>query len=65
MKKYEGVDQDFMKAFLNSTYVADISSGSGSVEETFQLFLKSKARMQEARFSNVKLPSIDVNNKIR
>ena len=38
VKKYEDVDQDFVKEFLNSTYVDDLSSGSSSVEEAFQLF---------------------------
>ena len=38
VKMYEDVDQDFMKEFLNSTYVDDLSSGSSSVEEAFQLF---------------------------
>ena len=50
MKKYEDVDQDFVKEVLNSTYVDDLSSGSSSVEEAFQLFLKSKARIQEVGF---------------
>ena len=50
VKKYKDLDQDFVKEFLNSTYVDDLSSGSSSVEEAFQLFLKSKARMQEAGF---------------
>ena len=43
VKKYEDVDLDFVKEFLNSTYVDDLSSGSISVEEAFQHFLKSKA----------------------
>ena len=50
VKKYVNVDQDFVKEFLNSTYVDDLSSGSSSVEEAFQLFLRSKARMQEVGF---------------
>ena len=50
VKKYEDVDQDFVKEFLNSTYVDNLSSESSSVKEAFQLFLKSKARMQEAGF---------------
>ena len=50
MKKYVNVDQDFVKEFFNSTYVDDLSSESSSAEEAFQLFLKSKARMQEVGF---------------
>ena len=50
VKKYEDVTQDLVKEFLNLTYADDLSSGSSSVEEAFQLFLKSKARMQEAGF---------------
>ena len=38
VKKFEVVDQDFVKEFLNSTYVDDLSFGSSSVEEAFQLF---------------------------
>ena len=48
VKKYEDVDREFVKEFLNSKYVDDLSSSSSSVEEAFQLFLKSKAKMQEA-----------------
>ena len=35
VKKYEDVDQDFVKEFLNSTYVDDLCSGSSSAEENF------------------------------
>ena len=38
VKKYEDVDQDFVKEFLNSTYVDDLFSRSSSVEEACQLF---------------------------
>ena len=50
VKKYKDVDYDFVKEFLNSTYIDDLCSGSSSVEEAFQLFLKSKAKMQVAGF---------------
>ena len=50
VKKYEDLDSQFVKEFLSSLYVDDLSSGSDSVVDAFQLFLKSKLRMQEAGF---------------
>ena len=35
---------------MSSLYVDDLSSGSDSVADAFQLFLKSKLNMQEAGF---------------
>ena len=50
VKKYEDLDSQFVKEFLSSLYVDDLSSGSDSVAVAFQLFLKSKLRMQEAGY---------------
>ena len=47
VKKYEDLDSQFVKEFLSSLYADDLSSGSDSIADAFQLFLKSKLRMQE------------------
>ena len=49
-KKYGDLDSQFVKEFLLSLYVDDLSSGSDSLADAFQLFLKSKLCMQEAGF---------------
>ena len=50
VKKHEDLDSQFVKEFLSSLYVDDLSSGSDSVTDVFQLFLKSELHMQEAGF---------------
>ena len=50
VKKYEDLDSQFVEEFLSSLYVDDLSSGSDSVVDAFQLFLKSKLCTQEAGF---------------
>ena len=42
MSKYALSDPEFVKKFLEVLYVDDLSTGDRNVEETYQLFLKSK-----------------------
>ena len=51
MSKYALCDPEFVKKFLEALYVDDLSTGDRNVEETYQLFLKSKLRMLEAGFN--------------
>ena len=51
VKKYEDLDSQFVKEFLSNLYADDLSSGSDSIADAFQLFLKSKLCMQETRFN--------------
>jgi hypothetical protein len=48
INKYTVADPEFVRRFLEALYVDDLTSGDQSVEEAYQLFLKSKLRMLEA-----------------
>lgn len=50
MEKYREQDPSFVKLFLSSIYVDDVSIGAEDVNSTFQLYLKSKIRLLEAGF---------------
>ena len=49
VRKYQESDPLFVDKFLSSIYVDDVSLGSGDVESTYELYLKSKSRLAEAR----------------
>ena len=51
MSEYALCDPEFMKKFLEALSVDDLSTGDRNVQETYQLFLKSKLRMLEAGFN--------------
>ena len=57
MSKYALCDPEFVKKFLEALYVDDLFTGDRNVEETYQLFLKSKLRMLEAGFNMRKCSS--------
>ena len=50
IKRYQPEDPAFVEKLLKSLYVDDLISGSNSVKEAFELFLKSKACLSEASF---------------
>ena len=50
IKRYQPDDPAFVEKLLKSLYVDDLTSGSNSVKEAFELFLKSKACLSEASF---------------
>lgn len=50
MQSYEHSDPLFVNKFLSSTYVDDVSLGAADVDSTYELYLKSKLRLAEARF---------------
>ena len=50
IKRYQPDDPAFVEKLLKSLYVDDLISGSNSVKEAFELFLKSKACLSEASF---------------
>ena len=50
IKRYLPDDPEFVEKLLKSLYVDDLVSGSNSVKEAFELFLKSKACLSEASF---------------
>ena len=50
IRRYQPDDPAFVEKLLKSLYVDDLISGSNSVKEAFELFLKSKACLSEASF---------------
>ena len=50
IKRYQPDDPAFVDKLLKSLYVDDLISGSNSIKEAFELFLKSKACLSEASF---------------
>ena len=50
IKRYQPDDPTFVDKLLKSLYVDDLISGSNSIKEAFELFLKSKACLSEASF---------------
>ena len=52
-------DPVFVERFLSSLYVDDFSGGANTTPETYQLFLKSRARMAEGGFNLRKWQSND------
>ena len=50
IKRYQPDDPAFVEKLLKSLYVDDLISGSNSVKQAFELFLKSKACLSEASF---------------
>ena len=51
MSKYALSDPEFEKKSLEALYVDDPSTRDRNIEETYQLFLKSKLRILEAGFN--------------
>ena len=47
MKRYEEEDPEFVQTFLRSVYVDDLNSGRDTDEEAYQLYVKSKLRLNE------------------
>ena len=50
MGTYQNIDPSFVKMFLSSIYVDDVSLGANDVDSTNELYLKSKLRLAEAGF---------------
>ena len=50
IKRYQPDVPAFVEKLLKPLYVDDLISGSNSVKEAFELFLKSKACLSEASF---------------
>ena len=48
---YQADDPSFVARFLNSIYVDDLTFGADSIDEAFELYTKSKARLAEAGFN--------------
>ena len=51
MESYKELDSEFVKKFLLSIYVDDVSLGAESVNSAYDLYLKSKTRLAEAGFT--------------
>lgn len=56
--QYKECDPSFTQKFLESIYVDDLTSGNGYVDRTFELYVKSKLRLKEARFNLRKFVTI-------
>ena len=50
MELYRDCDPHFVKKFMSSIYVDDVSLGSSNVDDVFELYLKSKMRLIETGF---------------
>ena len=50
IESYRDIDPFFFDKFLSSIYGDDVSLGSPDVESIFQLYQKSKERLEEAGF---------------
>ena len=50
MELYRDCNPHFVKRFMSSIYVDDVSLGSNDVDGVFELYLKSKMRLMEAGF---------------
>ena len=50
METYKSTDPEFVKKFLLSIYVDDVSFGSDGVQSTYDLYMKAKSRLKEGGF---------------
>ena len=50
IKKYDSVDQPFVKKFRRSVYV-DLTAGSHDADSAYKFYVKSKMRLAEANFN--------------
>lgn len=50
-------DPEFVKKFLEASYVDDLTTGDHSEEDTYRLFMKSKLKILEAGFNKRKRSS--------
>ena len=57
IRSYQESDPCFVKTFLRSIYVDDVSFGAQSEDEAYQLFTKAKFRLAEAGFNLRKFAS--------
>ena len=66
MERYEEDDPEFVKTFLRSIYVDDLSMGGDTDEEAYQVYIKSKLRLAEGGFNLRKFVtnSADLRNRI-
>ena len=66
MERYEEDDPEFVKTFLRSIYVDDLSTGGDTEEEAYQMYIKSKLRLAEGGFNLRKFVtnSTDLRNRI-
>ena len=51
MESYKEQDPEFVKKFLSSIYVDDVSLRGESVSSVYELYLKSKSHLAEAGFT--------------
>ena len=51
IQAYQEEDPQFVKTFLQSIYVDDLTIGAANTQEAYQLYTKSKTRLAEAGFN--------------
>lgn len=51
LERYRQQDPDFVDTVTRATYVDDVSTGGETVEQTYELYLKSKVRLAEGGFN--------------
>jgi hypothetical protein len=51
MERYRQQDPDFVDTVTRATYVDDVSTGAETVEQAYELYLKSKVRLAEGGFN--------------
>ena len=51
MQRYQVDDGSFVEQFLRSIYVDDFTTGSDSVEKTYEFYKKSKLHLAEVKFN--------------
>ena len=51
IQQYQQEDPEFVKSFLHSIYVDDVSFGAPDEQQAYQLFVKAKTRLAQAGFN--------------